>query len=85
MLGLGRKSMDFNEQEVRERIMREIDGPGSMSGYRSMWHTLQREGYMVPRQTVEDLLKELDPEGCRIRRAKRLRRIRWPIRDMHLP
>ena len=74
MLGLGRKSMDFNEQEVRERIMREIDGPGSMSGYRSMWHTLQREGYMVPRQTVEDLLKELDPEGCRIRRAKRLRR-----------
>ena len=66
--------MDFNEQEVRERITREIDGPGSVSGYRSMWHTLQREGYMVPRQTVEDLLKELDPEGCRIRRAKRLRR-----------
>ena len=35
MLGLGRKSMDFNE-EVRNRILREIDGPGSMSGYRSM-------------------------------------------------
>ena len=32
--------MDFNEQEVRNRILREIDGPGSMSGYRSMWQTL---------------------------------------------
>ena len=61
MLGLGRKSMDFNEEEVRNRILREIDGPGSMSGYRSMWHTLQREGYMVPRQKIEDMLKELDP------------------------
>ena len=63
MLGLGRKSMDFNEKEVRTRVLREIDGPDSMSGYRSMWDTLQREGYMVLRQKVEDMLKKLDPEG----------------------
>ena len=73
MLGLGRKSTDFNEEEVRSRILREIDGPGSMSGYRSMWHILQREGYMVPRQKVADMFFNIDPEGCRTRRAKRLR------------
>lgn len=74
MLGLCRKSMDFNEQEVRARIQREIDGPGCMAGYRGMWHTLRREGYMVPRGKVESLLKELDPEGCERRRAHRLKR-----------
>ena len=74
MLGLSRKSMVFNEEEVRARILQEIAGPGSMSGYRSMWHTLRREGYMVPRKKVEDLLRELDPDGCEARRAHRLKR-----------
>ena len=61
--------MDFNEQEVRNRILREIDGAGSMSGYRSMWQTLHWEGCLVPRSTFVDLFKELDPEGCRTRWA----------------
>lgn len=74
MLGLTRKCTVFNEQELRARILREINGPGSMSGYRSLWHTLRREGYMVPRKKVEDLLKELDPDGCETRRAHRLKR-----------
>jgi hypothetical protein len=73
-LGLCRKDTDFNEEEVRARIQSEIDGPGCMGGYRTMWHTLRSEGYMVPRGKVEHLLKELDPEGCEFRRARRLRR-----------
>ena len=39
-----------------------------------MWHTLRMEGYMVPRVVVQTLLKEMDPEGCKQRRAKRLKR-----------
>ncbi len=45
-----------------------------MGGYRSMWHALRSSGHQVPRNVVERLMRELDPEGCQIRRAKRLRR-----------
>ena len=37
-------------------------------------HALHFEGIPVPRCIVAQLLKELDPEGCQLRRAKRLRR-----------
>ena len=74
-LGLCRKDMDFNEEVIRTQIQSEIDGPGCMGGYRTMWHTLRSEGYMVPKGKVEHLLKELDLEGCKLlRRAQRLRR-----------
>ena len=50
-LGLRRrKLLDSNNQDVRARIQEELDGPGCLSGYRSMWHTLRREGYQVSRQ-----------------------------------
>ena len=39
-----------------------------------MGHALRTEGHQVPRRIVEQLMRELDPEGCEIRRAKRLRR-----------
>lgn len=74
MLGLGRKSTVFDEDQIRARIRQEIDGPGCMAGYRSMWHTLRCEGYMIPRHKVESILRELDPDGCEERRAHRLKR-----------
>ena len=67
-LGLRRKFTEFNEGEVRQRIQQEIDGPGCLSGYRSMWHTLRREGYTIPRHLVQRLLKEMDPDGCEMQR-----------------
>ena len=73
-LGLRRKDAEFNEGEVRQRIQQEIDGPGCLSGYRSMWHTLRREGYAIPRHLVQRLLKEMDPDGCEMRRKHRLQR-----------
>ena len=45
-----------------------------MGGYRSMWHALRISGHQVTRNIVEQLMRELDPEGCQIRRARRLRR-----------
>ena len=38
--GLTRRSTHYDEATVRVRIQAELDGPGCMSGYRSMWHTL---------------------------------------------
>ena len=67
-LGLRRKVTEFNKGEVRQRIQQEVDGSGCLSGYRSMWYTLRREGYTIPRHLVQRLLKEMDPDGCEMRR-----------------
>jgi hypothetical protein len=67
-LGLCRKDTDFKEEEVYTQIQSEIDGPGCMGGYGTMWQTLQSEGYMVPRGKVEHLLKELDPKAASLGR-----------------
>ena len=37
-------------------------------------HMLRMEGLYVPRIIVQGLLKELDPEGTQLRRARRLKR-----------
>lgn len=73
-LGLWRKVAEFNKGEVRQRIQQEIDGPGCLSAYRSMWHTLRREGYTIPRHLVQRLLKEMDSDGCEMRRRHQLQR-----------
>lgn len=51
-----------------------LDGPGCIPGYRHVWHTLQLKGYQVPRIVVELLLRELDPEGCEMRKQHKLKR-----------
>lgn len=69
-MGLKRKNVTYDMDDVRSQIQGEIDGPGCSSGYRSVWHTLCLEGMQVPRKVVQDTLRELDPEGCEERRAK---------------
>ena len=39
-----------------------------------MWHALRTQELQVPRHVFKQLMRELDPEGCQSRRAKRLRR-----------
>jgi hypothetical protein len=53
-----------------------------MGGYRSILHTLQLEGIQVPRDVVEGIVRELDPEGCEERKAKRLKRRRFVSPDL---
>ena len=74
-LGLRRRSLQFDEGEIRARIQQELDGPGCIAGYRNMWHTLHRENFAVLRQVVENLLREMDPENCETRRRRLKRRI----------
>ena len=76
--GLRRKSIqDVDMFAVRQRIQQLLRGPDCMGGYRSIWHTLKLEGIQVPRRYVEELLRELDPEGCEMRKAKKLRRRKY--------
>ena len=72
----GRRGQVSDEvhHNVKRRIEEIINGPGSCGDYRTIWHTLQIEGYQVPRSTVQLLLKELDPEGVGSRQAHKLRR-----------
>lgn len=73
-LGLRRRSLQFDEGEIRARIQQELDGPDRIAGYRSMWYTLCRENFAVPRQVVKNLLQEMDPESCETRRRRQLKR-----------
>ena len=73
--GLRRRGNVVDQTRVREFIQREIDGDGKMLGYRAMWRRLQSKyDVQVPRLVVQNILREVDPEGSRLRRANRLRR-----------
>ena len=72
--GLKRRQPDYNIDEIRELIQEKLRGPACMGEYRSIWHALRISGYQVPRRVVEQLMRELDPEGIEIRRSRRLRR-----------
>lgn len=72
------QNVNYDEQFVRERIEEILNGPGCMGDYRSVWHTLKLQGTQVPRDVVEQIVRELDPEGnCDERKAKRLKRRRF--------
>ena len=73
-LGLKRKNVNYDFNELRNRIRDMLDGPANLLGYRSVWHSLQRNGYRVPRIAVAQVLRELDPEGVENRARHRLRR-----------
>ena len=72
-LNLRRRSVEYDEEIVHERISQLLDGPECMAGYRTVWHT-RRKGIQVPRLVVQQKLKELHPEGCEMRKRKVLRR-----------
>ena len=75
--GLRRRCPVYDLAEVRQRVAEQLDGPGSMGGYRSVWHTLRLDGIQVPRQVVATVVRELDPLGCRMRKGKRLKRRKY--------
>lgn len=60
---------------VHHAIIREINGPGKVAGYRFMTQVLRQKYHLrVSRDQVMVLLRELDPEGCASRQSRRLAR-----------
>ena len=73
--GLSRRKSNADRGQVSACIQRELDGSGQLLGYRAMWRRLQsKHGIHVPRLMVQTILRELNPEGSRLRRAHRLQR-----------
>ena len=74
--GLSRQKQPSEDElkAVRKRIEEIIHGPGSMGGYRTVWHTLELEGLRVPRIVVQEIIRELDPEGTELRKSHCLKR-----------
>lgn len=73
--GLRRRGSVVDQNRVRECIQLQLDGSGQMLGYRAIWRRLQSKyDIQVPRLVVQTVLREIDPEGSRLRRANRLRR-----------
>ena len=65
---------------MKNRIKEMLYEPGSVGGYRTVWHSLEMEGMRVPRVVVQYLLKELDPIGTETRRNHRLKRRKYEKR-----
>ena len=77
--GFHRKGFsNASNTELRNFIEAEIQGPASMRGYRGLWHSLRTNyGIIVPRDTVMTGLRDADPEGTKLRKARRLRRRKY--------
>ena len=73
--GLRRTRNDNNLEKAYYAMRSHLQGPWSLQGYRSVWHSLRSSmGVFVPRNSVMSLLRELDPQGVSIRRRKKLKR-----------
>ena len=58
--------------ELKNVAESEIQGPASMRDYRGLWHSLKTNyGIIVKRDIVMNILKEIDPEGTKMRKAHR--------------
>ena len=75
---LKRNKTEVDLSDVERLIRNELDGPGSISGYRGMWHTLRvKYGLCIPREAVASLLRRLDPAGVAERKRHKLKRRKY--------
>ena len=73
--GLRKKQLNVDHEQLHEIIRREIQGPGSLLGYRGMQNKLRTTYKLqISRDIVMATLKEIDPEGTAARKSRRLRR-----------
>ena len=69
--GLTRRQNYSDPAEVVAAVDRELQGSGSLFGYRQMHQRLRTNyGLVADRETVRTILKTLDPDGVE-RRSKR--------------
>ena len=73
--GLKKRNVDIDYERVRALIQEIIVGPGSMWGYRSIWHALRLKYKIhVPCSPVAQIVREIDPKGVNLHRQHRFSR-----------
>ena len=73
--GLRRRKDDREIREISNAIETELEGSGNNIGYRQMHQRLRIEyGHVVQKETVQVIIKELDPAGVQSLSSKPLRR-----------
>ena len=84
-LGLKRRGCNYDEDLLRGLIKLEMQGAGSLSGYRYIWHSLRLKHHVnVQRSLVASIMRETDPEGVKERRSRRLKRWTYVSEGPHL-
>ena len=73
-MGLFRRKYVSDILEVTLFILEHIGKSGCQSGYRWMHNLCILNGFRVSRSVVSTVMSILDPEGCDLRRRRRLRR-----------
>lgn len=72
--GLKRRKINANEIEVLTAVDEYRKTFGESNGYRTIWHGVRLSGIIASREMVMLALRELDPDGCVNRKARRLKR-----------
>ena len=73
-MGLKRRNISYNIQEIRQEIVKNLNGLGVQEDIVCIGAALRLKGIQVPRRVVEELCRELDPVGCHERKAHGLQR-----------
>ena len=77
---LKRNKTDVDLPDIERLIRNKLDGPGSIAGYRGMWHTLHvKYGLYIPREEVASVLRRLDPVGVAERKRHKLKRRKYNL------
>ncbi len=72
-LNLFRRKNQTAIEEIASVVQSEMATSGRLQGYRWLHLRAIRRGYVVSQETMRMVIKEIDPEGVELRRARRLR------------
>ncbi len=72
-LNLFRRKNQTDIEEIASFVQSEMATSGRLQGYRWLHLRAIRRGYVVSQETMRMVIKEIDPEGVELRRARRLR------------
>ena len=80
-LGLRRRLNQSDVGDVLHAVMHELNGSGSIVGYRAMHQRIRNNhGLVVTRETVRHVLRVVDPDGVEARSKHRLTRRKYKAR-----
>jgi len=78
LYGLKRKNLNFDVERVVKKLQEEVTGSSSNFGYRTMWQHLRQNHCMyVPRDTIMELIRHVDPDGVSARKSRKLKRRKY--------